>query len=174
MNRKIKKIIAGLIIIMSLGVSAAAGCSAKTETTVTEQVTVNCNWDRVNAALKKYDFGKTYYLDPDYEEEEEESGCVSIVNYDSQSINGFKEVPYQLMISYGKTEKLNDNGKFYSDPMITVSLIDNEMKSAYSAVYGVDGLLAEESGDWMLEEDKNTKLGLLLEEAIRMYGLEEQ
>ena len=174
MRKCIKKTIAGLIIVMSLGMAAVTGCSAKTETAVTEQVMVNCDWNKVNAALAKYDFGKTYYLDPDYEDEEKESGWVSIINYDPASINGFKEVPCQIMISYGTTEDLKENGKFYPVPMITISLTDNKTKNTYSAVYGADGKFAEESGEWVLAEDKDTKLGLILEDAIDMLGLEER
>ena len=175
MKKGIKGIIAGLIITMSLGMMAATGCSAKTEpTTVTEQVTVNCDWDKVNSALEKYDFGKTFYLDSDYKDEEKTLGAVSIVNYDPASVKAFREVPCQIMISYGKTTELKENGKDYSVPMITISFVDNKTKKSYSAVYGADGKLAEEEGEWVLEEDKNTKLTSLVEEAKKMFGLEAQ
>ena len=61
MKKGIKGIIAGLIITMSLGMTAATGCSAKQApaATATEQVTVTCDWDKVNSALDKYDFGKS-------------------------------------------------------------------------------------------------------------------
>lgn len=175
MKKGIKGIIAGLIITMSLGMTAATGCSAKqAPAAATEQVTVTCDWDNVNSALEKYDFGKTFYLESDYKDDEKAIGSVSIVNYDPASVKAFKEVPCQIMISYGRTAELKENGKDYPSPMITISLVDNKTKKSYSAVYGADGKLAEEEGDWVLEEDKATKLGALIKEAKKMFGLEAQ
>ena len=176
MKKGIKGIIAGLIITMSLGMTAAIGCSAKQApaATATEQVTVTCDWDKVNSALDKYDFGKTFYLESDYKDDEMAIGSVSIVNYDPASAKAFREVPCQIMISYGKTTELKENGKDYPTPMITISFVDNKTKKSYSAVYGTDGKLAEEEGDWVLEEDKDTKLSTLIKEANKMFGLEAQ
>ena len=99
MKKGIKGIIAGLIITMSLGMTAATGCSAKQApaATATEQVTVTCDWDKVNSALDKYDFGKTFYLESDYKDDEKAIGSVSIVNYDPASAKAFREVPCQIM-----------------------------------------------------------------------------
>lgn len=58
--------------------------------------------------------------------------------------------------------------------MISISVVDNNTKKSYSAVYSVDGDLAEEEGEWVLEEDKSTKLASLFGEAEKMFGLEEQ
>lgn len=175
MKKGIKGIIAGLIITMSLGMVAATGCSAKTEPEhVTEQVTVSCDWDKVNSALEKYEFGKTFYLESDYKDDEKTLGAVSIVNYDPTSVKAFRKVPCQIMISYGRTTELKENGKDYAVPMITISFVDNKTKKSYSAVYGADGKLAEEEGEWVLDEDKNVKLGELVEEAKKMFGLEAQ
>lgn len=174
MKKGIKGIIAGLIILMSIGTPALTGCAAKAETAVTEQVSVEYDWDKTNSALEKYGFGKTYYLDPDYKDDEKAAGTVSIYNYDPESPTAFKDVPCQITISYGRTEELKANGKVYPVPMITISLVDNKSKKAYSAVYGVDGRLAEETGEWVLAEDKNEKLRELMEEAVKMFGLEEQ
>ena len=128
----------------------------------------------MNSALEKYGFGKTFYLDTDYKDEEQTLGEVSIVNYDPASVKAFREVPCQIMISYGKTTELKENGKDYAVPMITLSFVDNKTKKSYSAVYDTSGKLAEEEGEWVLEEDKNTKLGELVEEAKKMFGLEAQ
>lgn len=174
MKKGIKGIIAGLIILMSIGTPALTGCAAKAETAVTEQVSVECDWDKTNSALEKYGFGKTYYLNPDYKDDEKNAGTVIIYNYDPESRDGFREVPCQITISYGRTEELKANGKVYPVPMITISLVDNKSKKAYSAVYGVDGRLAEETGEWVLAEDKNEKLRELMEEAVKIFGLEEQ
>lgn len=175
MKKGIKGIIAGLIITMSLGIVAATGCSAKTQpAVVTEQVTVSCDWDKVNSALEKYGFGKTFYLESDYKDEEKTLETVSIVNYDPTSVKAFREVPCQIMISYGRTTELKENGKDYPVPMITISLVDNKTKKSYSAIYGADGKLTEEEGEWVLDEDKNAKLTSLVEEAKKMFGLEAQ
>ena len=181
MKKGIKGIIAGLIITMSLGMTAATGCSAKTApaapadpAVTTAQVTVTCDWDKVNSALEKYGFGKTFYLESDYKDEEKTLGSVSIVNYDPASVKAFKEVPCQIMISYGRTTELKENGKDYPSPMITISLVDNKTKKSYSAVYDASGKLTEEEGDWVMEEDKDAKLTSLLEEAKKMLGLEAQ
>ena len=174
MKRKNKGIIAGLIITMSFGMMAVTGCSAKTEpSAAVEQVMAGCDWDRVNSALEKYDFGKTFYLDQDYQDEERSFDSVSIVNYDPESVMAFKEVPCQIMISYGRTTELKAGGKDYPSPMISINLVDNKTNKSYTAVYSVDGKLSEEEGEWVIEEDKDSKLGSLLEEANKMFGLEE-
>lgn len=176
MKKGIKGIIAGLIFTMSLGMTSATGCSAKAApaVTTTEQVTVICDWDKVNSALEKYGFGKTFYLESDYKDEETTLGSVSVVNYDPASAKAFKEVPCQIMISYGKATELKGNGKDYPSPMITISLVDNKTKKSYSAVYDTNGKLTEEEGDWVMDEDKSAKLASLLEEAVKMFGLEAQ
>ena len=160
---------------MSIIMMSATGCSAKKEPTAApDQGTVAVAWDKVNSALEKYDFGKTYYLDSDYKDEETSLGTVSIVNYDPASAKGFKEVSCQIMISYGKTATLSAGGKDYEDPMITFSFVDNKSNKSYSAVYNAQGQLAEEEGEWVLEEDKSTKLASLVQEAQKMFSLEEQ
>lgn len=87
MKKGIKGIIAGLIITMSLGMTAATGCSARTAPAAapTEQVMVTCYWDKVNSALEKYGFGKTFYLESDCKDDEKTLGSVSIINYDPAS-----------------------------------------------------------------------------------------
>lgn len=174
---KMKKGIKGTvaILLMAAGmVTVMTGCAPKAETAPRQQVAVECDWDRINESLGRYDFGKTYYLDSDYKDDEKTIESVTIVNYNPDSPKAFKEVPCQILISYGRAAELRPDGNDYPNPMITICLINNKTKKSFSAVYGTDGKLAEESGEWVIEEDKETKLSSLLSDALNMFGLEAQ
>ncbi len=175
MKKGIKGTIAIFVIAAGM-VTVMAGCAPKAAPAPapTQQVTVDSDWDKVNGALERYDFGKTYYLDSDYKNDEKTIESVTIVNYDPDSPKAFKEVPFQILISYGRMSELKPDGKEYPNPMITICLINNKTKKSFSAIYGTDGKLAEESGDWVIEEDKEIKLSSLLGDALRMFGLEGQ
>ena len=173
MKKGIKGTIAILLIAAGM-VTVMAGCAPKTAPAPKEQIAISFDWDKVNGALGRYDFGKTYYLDSDYKDDEKTIESVTIVNYDPDSPNAFKEVPFQILISYGRASELKPEGKEYPEPMITICLINNKTKKSFSAIYGTDGNLTEESGEWVIEEDKETKLSSLLSDALRMFGLEGQ
>ena len=172
---KMKKGIKGTLAVFLAAagmITVMAGCAPKTTPAPKEQTAISFDWDKVNGALGRYEFGKTYYLESDYMDDEKTLESVTIVNYDPDSPKAFKEVPFQILISYGRTAELKPDGNDYPSPMITICLINNKTKKSFSAVYGTDGKLTEESGDWFLEEDKTAKLSSLLSDARSMFGLE--
>ena len=173
MKKGIKGTIAILLTVAGM-ITVMAGCAPKTTPAPKEQIAISFDWDKVNGALGRYEFGKTYYLESEYMNDEKTLESVTIVNYDPDSPKAFKEVPFQILISYGRASELKPEGKEYPEPMITICLINNKTKKSFSAIYGTDGNLTEESGEWVIEEDKETKLSSLLSDALRMFGLEGQ
>ena len=173
MEKGIKGTIAIFVVAAGM-LTVMAGCAPKTTPAPKEQIAISFDWDKVNGALGRYEFGKTYYLESDYMDDEKTLESVTIVNYDPDSPKAFKEVPFQILISYGRTAELKPDGNDYHSPMITICLINNKTKKSFSAVYATDGKFAEESGEWFLEEDKTAKLSSLLSDARSMFGLEEQ
>jgi len=109
MKKGIKGTIAVLLAAAGM-VTVMAGCAPKTAPAPVQQAAIVCDWDKVNSALGRYEFGKTYYLESDYKDDEETLESVTIVNYDPTSPKAFKEVPCQILISYGRTAELKPNG----------------------------------------------------------------
>jgi hypothetical protein len=67
------------------------------------------------------------------------------------------------MLSFGQTDG-------YSDPMITVSLVDNTSKNTYYVIADKNGTKMSEDGTWFLEEDTDAKIQELIEDAITVFG----
>lgn len=134
------------------------------------------DWEKVNAALSSYDFASNgYYLETEYLENEEVFNCVSVINYDDSREMAFKEVDYQLLISYGECSELNAVGtesRTYEEPMIEISLLDNEGSGEYAVIYDSDGEAVETYGKWFLEEDQEKYLQKLWKDANEMFGLQ--
>ncbi|MGN0350149.1 MAG: hypothetical protein ACI4ES_00735 [Roseburia sp.] len=143
-----------------------------------EKSTVTINWDDVNKAIENYDFAaKGYYLETEYKESQKELNCVMVSNYDSSKSGGFKEVNYQLLITYGECTEMNAVGmeaKVYDEPMIEISLLDNNGSGEYAVIYNRTGKEVETFGKWFLAEEKEEYLQMVFHDACEMFGLQEE
>lgn len=143
-----------------------------------EKSTVTINWDDVNRAIENYDFAaKGYYLETEYKEDQKESNYVMVSNYDSSKSGGFKEVKYQLLITYGECMEMNSVGeeaKFYDEPVIEISLLDNNGSGDYAVIYNRNGKVVETYGKWFLADGKEKYLQNVFHEACEMFGLQEE
>ncbi len=130
------------------------------------------DWESVNEAIEKYDFeAKGYWLGSEYKEEQEEFNCVSVTNYDDSKAGAFKEVEYQLLITYGECAKLSDDSSCYEEPVIEIWLFDNQSSEHYIAIYSEEGVFMEEDGKWFPDNEKETFLNEVVYEAQSMFGL---
>ena len=68
------------------------------------------------------------------------------------------------MLSYGQTEE-------YDEPMITLSMVDNSSNDSYTVILDTKGNSTFEEGPWFLEEDKETKVKELTDDAMTIFGL---
>lgn len=143
-----------------------------------EKSTVTINWDDVNRAIKNYDFAaKGYYLENEYKENQKEFNFVMVSNYDSSKSDGFKEVKYQLLITYGECTEMEANAmeaKVYDEPMIEISLLDNNGSGEYAVIYNRNGKVVETFGKWFLADEKEEYLQNVFHEACEMFGLQEE
>ena len=164
-NHIIKSLVITVALLTGL---TTAGCSknenANADQTVVSTVRIECGWEQVNTSIGAYKFGEKYFIEKDYKEDEVTSNSVYIYNYDPDEPKAFKSVPYQIMLSFGQTDG-------YSDPMITVSLVDNKSKSTYYAIVDKNGTKMSEEGTWFLEEDKDSKIKDLTKDAKTVFGL---
>lgn len=167
-----------VILAMLACLTLATGCSAGGTVAPADSFgSVAVDWDRVNAAIDSYDFSAHGYYIGDYEEEETEFNQVIVTNYDSSISGAFREVEYQLTISYGETFTWDAGGetvKTDQAPMIELALLSNRGDGDYSVIYAEDGTPAEESGAWFLPDDQTEYMQRLLLDAQEMFGLDQE
>lgn len=165
-----------VLAILWIGSSVKSGESISYENR--EKSTVTINWDDVNRAIKNYDFAaKGYYLESKYKENQKELNCVMVSNYDNSKSEGFKEVKYQLLITYGECTEMNAVGmeaKVYEEPMIEISLLDNNGSGEYAVIYNPNGKVVETFGKWFLADEKEKYLQNVFHDACEMFGLQEK
>lgn len=163
-DHMIKSLVISFVLLIGLTI---AGCSMNDNTGADQPavstVRIECGWDQINRSIGAYKFGEKYFIEKDYKEDEEISNSVYIYNYDPGEPQAFKSVPFQVMLSFGQTDG-------YSDPMITVSLVDNTSKNTYYVIADKNGTKMSEDGTWFLEEDKDAKIHELIEDAITIFG----
>ena len=148
----------------ALSLTACSSTSYKGNQSTEPAVRTRCNWETVNSSLEEYAFGGKYFLPEDYKEDEDDSNNVSVFNYDPSNASSFKDVPYQVMLSYGQTEG-------YDEAMITVSMVDNSSSDSFTVISNAEGESVFEEGTWFLEEDKGTKVQELIDDAMTIFGL---
>ena len=84
----------------------------------------------------------------------------------NRSIGAYKfGEKYFIEKDYKEDEEISN-----SDPMITVSLVDNTSKNTYYVIADKNGTKMSEDGTWFLEEDKDAKIQELIEDAITVFG----
>lgn len=148
----------------ALSLTACSSTSYKGNQSTEPAVRPRCNWETVNSSLEEYAFGGKYFLPEDYKEDEDDSNNVSVFNYDPSNASSFKDVSYQVMLSYGQTEG-------YDEAMITVSMVDNSSSDSFTVISNAEGKSVFEEGTWFLEEDKGTKVQELIDDAMTIFGL---
>lgn len=164
-NHMIKSIVISFALLTGLAI-AGCGMSEKTgaDKPAVSTARIECGWEQVNSSIGAYKFGEKYFIEKDYKEDEEISNSVCIYNYDPEDPGAFRNVPCQITLSFGQTDG-------YSDPMITVSLVDNTSKNSYYVIVDKNGTKMNEDGTWFLEEDKDAKINGLIEDAKTVFGL---
>lgn len=180
-NRKLV-VIAPMILACVVLAIVWIGSSVKPKESVShenrERSTVTIDWEDVNRAIENYDFAaKGYYLEREYKEDQKELNCVMVSDYDSSKSEGFKEVKYQLLITYGECMEMNAVGmeaKVYEEPMIEISLLDNNGSGEYAVIYNCNGEKVETSGKWFLADEKEKYMQNVFRDACEMFGLQEE
>lgn len=164
-----------LMVIMVIMVLWCTGCKKEERVTEYESGTVSVDWENVNSALSKYNLEENgYYIGDTYMEEEEEFNTLMISNYDPDDMEAFKQVEYQMTISYGEIMMLGEIEEVvvYEKPMLEISLVDNKSGAYYVAVYDTNGIFVAEEGTWFLDINQDEYLKEKVEESKEMLGLQ--
>lgn len=164
MKNHIKKSIITIALLAGLMLTGCAKTAPVTSQSTTSEVKVECEWEKINEAIGSYKFGDKYFLDEEYKDDEKSLNSVYVYNYDPDEPKAFKNVPYQITLSYGQADG-------YTVPVITISLVDNKSKASYSAFLDKSGTKMSEEGTWFPDEDKDVKIKALADDAKVIFGL---
>ena len=164
MKNHIKKSIVTVVLLAGLMLTGCAKTAPATRSSVTSEVKVECEWEKINEAIGSYKFGDKYFLDEEYKDDEKTLNSVYVYNFDPDEPKAFKNVPYQIMLIYGQADG-------YTVPVITISLVDNKSKATYSAYLDKSGTKMSEEGTWFPNEDKDVKIKALADDATEIFGL---
>lgn len=164
-----------LVVMLVAVMLGCMGCKTDEADAPATESAMSVDWGEVNESLQQYNLSaKGYYLGDNYLEEEKESNVVMISNYAPDVADAFKEVDYQLTISYGEIMRLNEIGagdSVYDEPMIEIFFVDNGSEEYYVAVYDMTGALADEEGTWFLEDQKDEVMTEKVADSMAMFGL---
>ena len=166
-------LVCGLLVVSWARESLKKEDSISVENSQVSSVVVD--WDKVNKAIDSYDFASNgYYLESEYKENEKEWNYVMVTNYDDSRLDGFKEVEYQLSITYGECSEMNEVGNeaiVYDEAMIEISLLDNSGNGEYAVIYKLNGEVVETFGEWFLSDKQEDYLQKVLNDSYEMFGL---
>lgn len=174
------KTIAVILECFVAGALTLSGCGQSNEnmSASTNVPSISIEWKAIIDNIKSADLdAMQLYVDyENLESDTEQFGTVSFYNYDVTKQNAFKDVEYQMDISYGAGYEIVD-GKinYYEKPVYTISLMDNSSETYYSYTCNEEGEVLQEEGEWFLKESKKE----YIEEKIRqckeiIFGKEQE
>ncbi len=152
-----------LILAAAVILSALCGCSS----VQTEEIPdLGINWDSVIAEISEAElseFGLFAEMDS-LKSEAEELGTVTFCNYDPCREGAFREVDYQLSVSYGAGCEAENGAIFYYDePVCFLFLSDNHSDRYYACTCSEDSALLSQEGEWFLDEDRDAYISACIE-----------
>ncbi|MEE1057168.1 MAG: hypothetical protein UH239_07975 [Acutalibacteraceae bacterium] len=165
-KNSLAKAFALVLAIICFDTMALTGCAKSDKSVDVTQMYIDKNeelgidWKSIVTNLKEYDMeGSGFYVDKEnLEEDVDEIFTISFTNYDPEKGGSFKDVAYQIMISYGvqaKNEFAYETPEFYDEPVYEIIVISNSSDEYYSARYNEKKEILFEDGEWILDIDRD-------------------
>lgn len=161
-SRRINTVVAVLIIVFNLFSLVGCGESEETQVNADDLSKVTVAWEDVKASLDKTNLTDLYYENATLDQDIEDFNAISFANYDLTNMTSFKDVDYQLAITYGAVAK--EDGSVYENAAYDFSFVDNSSNKYYSAVYQPNKKQLSSEGEWFLEDDREQLIGKFIDE----------
>lgn len=161
-SRRINITVAVLIIVINLVSLVGCGKADELKVDVEDLTKVSVAWDEIKTSLEKSNLTDLYYENSTLDQDIEDFNAISFANYDLTNMTSFKDVDYQLSITYGAVAR--EDGSVYENAAYEFIFIDNNSDKYYSAVYQPDKKQLSSEGEWFLTDNKEQLIGKSIDE----------